>query len=72
MHPASSASSAESDLDLDLGGSGLELDLPETVGYRLKRRLLGAPLTNDQLAHERLSKTLALGVLAPDCTSSSA
>ncbi len=72
MHPASSASSAESDLDLDLGGSGLELDLPETVGYRLKRRLLGAPLTNDQLAHERLSKTLALGVLAPDCISSSA
>ncbi len=69
MHPASSS---EDNLDLDLGSAGADLVLPETVGYRLKRRLLGPPLTNDQLAHERLSKTLALGVLAPDCISSSA
>ncbi len=46
--------------------------LPERLGYRVKRRLLGAPLTNDQLHEERLSKTVALGVLAPDCISSSA
>ena len=46
--------------------------LPERVGYRLKRRALGPPLTTDQLQHERLSKKLALGVLSSDCISSSA
>ena len=49
-----------------------EMFLPERLGYRLKRRLLGAPLTNDQLSEERLSTPIALGVLAPDCISSSA
>jgi hypothetical protein len=29
--------------------------LPETVGYRLKRRLLGPPLITRQLSEERLS-----------------
>jgi amino acid transporter len=48
------------------------VDLPESVGYRLKRRLLGPPLTTDQLKHEKLSKRLALGVLSSDCISSSA
>jgi amino acid transporter len=46
--------------------------LPETLGYSVKRRLLGPPLVNDQLSEERLSKTLALGVLSPDGISSSA
>ncbi len=45
---------------------------PETLGYRLKRILLGKPLVTEQLVGERLNRTLALGVLAPDCTSSSA
>jgi amino acid transporter len=48
------------------------MDVPEALGYRIKRRLLGPPLTNDQLQHERLSNPIALGVLAPDCISSSA
>ncbi len=48
------------------------VDLPERLSYRLKRRLLGAPLTNEQLSEERLSTPIALGVLAPDCISSSA
>jgi amino acid transporter len=52
--------------------SATDVDLPERLSYRVKRRLLGPPLTNDQLKHERLSKFLALGVLAPDCISSSA
>ena len=47
-------------------------ELPETLAYRLKNRLLGPPLTTDQLASERLGKVAALGVLAPDCISSSA
>jgi amino acid transporter len=55
-----------------LGPSTPEVDLPERAGYRLKRVLLGPPLTNDRLEHQRLSKVLALGVLAPDCISSSA
>jgi amino acid transporter len=47
-------------------------ELPEHLGYRLKRRVLGPPLTTDQLQHETLSKKLALGVLSSDCISSSA
>jgi amino acid transporter len=48
------------------------VDLPEGLGYRLKRKVLGPPLTTEQLKHEKLSKKLALGVLASDCISSSA
>jgi amino acid transporter len=47
-------------------------DLPEGVGYSLKRKLLGPPMVNEQLGEERLSKPLALGVLSPDGISSSA
>ena len=46
--------------------------IPETRRYRLKNKLLGPPLVTEQLATERLSKAIALGVLAPDCISSSA
>src|SRR5580692_1534784 len=46
--------------------------IPETRRYRLKNKLLGAPLVTEQLASERLNKVIALGVLAPDCISSSA
>ena len=45
---------------------------PETVGYRLKRILLGRPYVTEQLGGERLRRPIALGVLAPDCISSSA
>jgi amino acid transporter len=51
---------------------GSESDLAEGFGYSLKRRLLGRPLINEQLSEQRLSKPLALGVLAPDGISSSA
>src|ERR1700683_2532993 len=46
--------------------------LPETFGYKLKRRLLGPPLVNDQLSEQRLSRPLALGVLSCDGISSAA
>ena len=46
--------------------------IPETRRYRLKNKLLGAPLVTEQLASERLRRPIALGVLAPDCISSSA
>lgn len=45
---------------------------PESLGYRLKRTLLGRPFVSEQLAAERISKPVALGVLSPDCISSSA
>jgi len=45
---------------------------PETRGYRIKRTLLGKPFVSEQLAGERINKPVALGVLAPDCISSSA
>ncbi len=48
------------------------VDLPETLRYRLKNKLLGPPLVNEQLSSERLGRPTALGVLAPDCISSSA
>ena len=46
--------------------------IPETRRYRLKNKLLGPPLVTEQLASERLRRPIALGVLAPDCISSSA
>jgi amino acid transporter len=52
-----------------LGGSG---DLPEGFWYSVKRRLLGPPMVNEELRHQRLSNPLALGVLSPDGISSSA
>lgn len=48
------------------------VDLPESPGYRLKKALLGPPLVSSELHNEKLSKPIALGVLAPDCISSSA
>ena len=45
---------------------------PESLGYRLKRLLLGKPFVTEQLSGERLNRAVALGVLAPDCISSSA
>ena len=45
---------------------------PETLAYRIKRMILGRPLVSEQLSDERLSQPVALGVLAPDCISSSA
>jgi amino acid transporter len=50
----------------------VKVALPETVTYRIKRLLLGPPLTSAQLPQERLGKIAALGVLAPDMISSSA
>ncbi len=45
---------------------------PESFGYRVKRVLLGRPYVTEQLGGERLNRFTALGVLAPDCISSSA
>jgi amino acid transporter len=47
-------------------------EIPESLGYRLKRTLLGPPLVTEQLSQERLRNPVALGVLSPDCISSSA
>ncbi len=44
----------------------------DPISYRLKRRILGLPLTRDALRHQRLTKLTALGVLSSDCISSSA
>ena len=48
------------------------IELPEPFSYRLKRKLLGPPLVSERLSEERLGKVTALGVLAPDCISSTA
>ena len=46
--------------------------IPESFAYRLKNRLLGPPMISEQMGHEKLSNSVALGVLAPDMISSSA
>jgi amino acid transporter len=46
------------------------VELPESFGYRLKKKLLGPPLHTDQLVHERLGKPTALAVFASDNLSS--
>ena len=45
---------------------------PDSISYRLKRRLLGAPLHSEELEHQRLGKPTALAVFASDNLSSSA
>jgi amino acid transporter len=47
-------------------------ELPDGFWYGAKRRLLGPPLVTEQLASQRLSKPLALGVLSCDGLSSAA
>src|SRR4029077_6984509 len=56
----------------ELTGADVPGVLAETFGYKLKRKLLGPPLVNEQIAEERLSKPLALGVLSSDGISSAA
>ena len=46
--------------------------IPERLRYRIKRKLLGAPIISARMHEEKLSKTFALGVLSSDCISSSA
>ena len=53
-------------------GDVVDLDVPERIGYRLKRFALGRPLVTARLHDEKLSKKAALGVLSSDCISSSA
>jgi amino acid transporter len=55
-----------------VGARPAVVELPESFGYRVKKRLLGPPLHTERLAHERLGKPTALAVFASDNLSSSA
>lgn len=46
--------------------------LKDPFSYKIKRALLGNPLNRHSLAHQRLDKRYALGILSSDCISSSA
>jgi amino acid transporter len=48
------------------------VDVPESLSYRIKTKLLGPPLASERLAHERLGIPTALAVFSSDCISSSA
>src|SRR3954467_15177526 len=50
----------------------LDVQLPESRGFRMKSKVLGKALANAQLAHERLGKPTALAVFASDALSSTA
>lgn len=47
-------------------------EVRDRLAYRVKRLVLGPPLVTEQLATEKLSNPMALGVLASDCISSTA
>ncbi len=49
-----------------------DLRISPSFSDRCKRAILGRPMINDQLQHERLSNPIALGVLSPDAISSTA
>ncbi|NUR26472.1 MAG: amino acid permease [Catenulispora sp.] len=49
-----------------------DVGLPESLGYRVKKRILGKPLVNDELHGEKLSNPTALGIMGIDMISSSA
>ena len=53
-------------------GGAPVVELAESFGYRVKKRLLGPPLHTERLEHERLGKPTALAVFASDNLSSSA
>ena len=46
--------------------------LNDPLLYKLKKLILGLPLNRHTLAHQRLAKRYALGILSSDCISSSA
>lgn len=48
------------------------VDVPESLSYRIKTRVLGKPLHNEELENERLGIPVALAVFSSDCISSSA
>src|SRR5581483_9898923 len=50
----------------------LAANLPESLRYRIKCKLLGPPLVSEQLVGQRLGKPTALAVLSSDVMSSSA
>jgi amino acid transporter len=53
--------------------AGTTIPMPgDSVGYRLKRKLLGPPLHSEELEHQRLGKPTALAIFASDNLSSSA
>jgi amino acid transporter len=53
-------------------GTVAPLDLPETLRYRIKNRLLGPPIATERQSTERLGRPTALAVLSSDVISSSA
>jgi amino acid transporter len=67
----------EPDLRVEPAGIGPKplppsIDVPESLSYRIKTKLLGPPLASERLAHERLGIPTALAVFSSDCISSSA
>jgi amino acid transporter len=47
------------------------VNLPESLQYRFKKKVLGKPLVNDELYGEKLSNPTALGIMGIDMISSS-
>ena len=70
--PTTSATPAQGARLKPVASSLAQLDLPETLRYRIKNRLLGPPIATERQSTERLGKPTALAVLSSDVISSSA
>src|SRR5260370_1281112 len=54
----------------DASSLAASVDVPESVGYRIKKLLVGPPVDTEPLVHERLGKPTALAIFASDNLSS--
>jgi len=71
-HPLSTVAPAQGSRKLPTATPVVNVDLPETLRYRLKNKLLGPPIASDRQSSERLGRPTALAVLSSDVISSSA
>jgi hypothetical protein len=67
--PAASVKPAPEDRLKPAAATLAPLDLPETLRYRVKNRLLGPPIATERQSSERLGKPTALAVLSSDVIS---
>ena len=69
---ASSVAAAPKSRMMPASSAMAPIDLPETLRYRIKNRLLGPPIATERQSTERLGRPTALAVLSSDVISSSA
>ena len=72
VEPSAAPSNADADQLLPQRPRAAVPPLPESLGYRIKVRLLGPPLHSNELEHQRLGIPTAMAIFSSDNISSSA